>query len=190
MENKKYLPLKIVHLIFIVLGLGFYVYTLFGLKDAFPDTKDAVFVGVFTVATVCALVSGFLYLIHGYKKNAAAYFKGYVWILLIAEGIGACVAIKNGNSYIIKFAKMACVILFTMLATGKDMGKKRSFSIAGTLLVIEVALLIHYLIKYLPGIDATLLPYIFDPIEHVVLTITTIFMVCGKYIDKETRGAK
>lgn len=189
MDNKKYLPFKIVHLVFMLIAIVLVVFSIVNIANdpvALVNNIPYYQCG----STLLALASGFIYIISGYKKNASAYFKGYVWILLIAEGIGACVAIKYGNSYIIKFAKMACVILFTMLATGKDMGKKRSFSIAGTLLVIEVALLIHYLIKYLPGIDATLLPYIFDPIEHVVLTITTIFMVCGKYIDKETRGAK
>ena len=186
MDNKKYLPFKIAHLVFMAIAIGLVVFSIVNIaNDPLGDIISYLQCG----SALLALISGFIYIISGYKKNAVAYYKGYVWILLIAEGIAACVAISYGNSYIIKFAKMACVILFAMLATGKDMGKKRSYNIAGILLIIEVALLVHYLIKYLPGIDATLLPYIFEPIEHVVLTITTIFMVCGKYIDKESRGA-
>lgn len=187
MDNKKYLPFKIAHLVFMVIAIGLVVFSIVNIaNDPLGDIISYLQGG----SALLALISGFIYIISGYKKNAAAYYKGYVWILLIAEGIAMCVSISNGTNYIVKFVKMATVVLFTILATGKDLGKKKSYSLAGTLFVIEVALLVRSLIKFLPGIDATLLPYIFEPIEHVVLTITTIFMVCGKYIDKESRGAK
>ena len=189
MENKKYLPLKIIHLIFIVLGLGFYAYTLFGLKNAFPDTKDAVFVGIFTVATICALISGFLYLVHGYKKNAAAYFKGYVWILLINEIFTIIWNNEITGSYYLKFIWTICLVLLTILTVGKDLDKAKSFTVAGLFFAGKLILLIYFLSK-MQALGSAGINVVLGAAGQIVLAITTGLIVCGKYLDKAERGTK
>ena len=187
MENKEYLPIKIVHLIFIVLGMGFYVYTLFGLQNDFSNTKDAVFVGIFTVATICALISGFLYLIHGYKKNAAAYFKGYVWILLINEIFTIIWNNEITGSYYLKFIWTIGLILLTILTVGKDLGKAKSFTVAGLFFAGKLILLIYFLSK-MQALGSAGINVVLGAAGQIVLAVTTAFMVCGKYLDKDARG--
>lgn len=189
MENKKYLPLKIVHLIFIVLGLGFFVYTLFGLQNDFSNTKDAVFVGIHNVATICALISGFLYLVHGYKKNAAAYFKGYVWILLINEIFTVIWNNEIAGSYYLKFIWTISLVLLTILTVGKDLGKTKSFTVAGLFLVGKLIFLIYFLSK-MQALGSSGIYLVLGAAGQIVLAITTALMVCGKYLDKAERGTK
>ena len=170
-----------------VIGMALFTYSIVNIaNDPLGDIISYLQGG----STLLALVSGFIFIVNGYKKNAAAYYKGYVLILLIAEAITTCVAITYDASYLIKFARIAAVILFTILAVGKDLGKRKSIIISVALLVIEIAILANTIVLILPYLSATSIPYLFDPIGHVILAITTIFMVCGKYIDKDSRGAK
>ena len=191
MDNKKYLPLKMIHLAIMIIGIVLYVFSIFQIKnDVFSDATTKTIIYIQSIAALCALISGFLYMANGYKKNAVAYYKGYSWILLAAEGLAATRAISFAPSYIAKLAWILAIILFTILATGKDLGKTKSFSIAGLLLVIECGLFIYSTVSVISFVSVETIAYIIDPIEHIILTITTAFMVCGKYLDKESRGAK
>ena len=188
MENKKNLPLKVVHLAFMVLGLCFYVYTLINVKNA-TSTTSFLIIGIAQCsAAIFALISGFLYLTHGYKKDAVAYYKGYVWILLIKEII-TTVAGNISSSYLIKFVWIIDLVLLTILTVGKDLGKTKSFTLVGLILVGKFILLINqFLSLKTSGLLGTAI--VLDLIGQIILTITTGLMVCGKYLDKESRGAK
>lgn len=191
MDNKKYFPLKMVHLIIMVIGIALYIFSILQIRNnSFGDASTTVIVYIQSFAALCALISGFLYMLNGYKKNAAAYYKGYVWILLIAEGVAATHAISFAPSYFAKLAWILVIILFTILAVGKDLGKEKSFTISGILLAIEIGLFIYSIVSVISFLSVKTIAYIIDPIEHIILTITTMFMVCGKYVDKESRGTK
>ena len=187
MENKKYLPLKVIHLAFMVLGLCFYVYSLSGIKDVFAE--KFIIIAVFqTTTAIFALISGILYLTHGYKKNAVSYYKGYVWIILVNE-IFSTISGTFDESYFLKFVWIIDLVLLTILTVGKDLGKTKSFTLVGFILLGKTILLIDFVgkIQILGsiGVNAML-----GMVGQLVLTITTGLMVCGKYLDKESRGAK
>lgn len=189
MKNKKYLTLKVIHLIFMILGLCYYLYSLYGIKDGHYQAKDVVFIVILTITTVCALISGFIYLIHGYKKNSAAYFKGYVWVILINELFTAVWNIGLSSSY---FLKMVCsieLIFLTILTVGKDLGKTRSFTVVGLFFIGKLIMLINSF-SYIQAFGSTGISIVLGYAGQIVLAITTGLMVCGKYIDKESRGAK
>ncbi len=189
MENKKYLPLKIVHLIFMALGLCFYVYSFFQIENVYDNATNKI-ISVFQAGTaILALISGFIYLVKGYKKNAAAYFKGYVWIILIADMFAVIVGITEAASYFCKIVWAAALILLAVLAAGKDLGKTKSFAVAGLILLCKVVLLIPIIMDR-SILGAAFVPVILDMIAQIVRTITTGFMVCGKYLDKAERGTK
>ena len=188
MENKKYLPLKIVHLIFMVYGLCYSVYSLFGIKAISSDAKLTAFVILQAVTAICALAFGFLYLTHGYKKNAAAYYKGYIWFLLIFE-IFATISGNRNESFFIKFVWAIDLVLLTVLTVGKDLGKVKSFALVGLILIGKIILLVYFIVMLEPS-SAFGLNGVLSMISQIVLTITTALMVCGKYLDKAERGAK
>lgn len=189
MENKKYLPLKIVHLIFLALGICFYVYSFFQIENVYDNATDKI-IAVFQAGTaILALISGFIYLVKGYKKNAAAYFKGYVWIILIADMFAVIVGITEATSYFCKIVWAVALILLAVLAAGKDLGKIKSFAVAGLILLCKVILLITVITNH-SILGVAFVPVLLDMIAQIVRTITTGLMVCGKYLDKAARGTK
>lgn len=185
MENKKNLPLKVVHLFFMVLGLCFCVHDLLGIKNVYTDTKFAVFAAFHTSAAIFALISGILYLTHGYKKNAAAYYKVYIMFLLVFD-IFSTISGNLDDSYFMKFVWVINLVLLTILAVGKDLGKTKSFTLVGLILVGKIIVFIGML-KTFGSFDVNL---VLGMVAQIVLIITTGLMVCGKYLDKESRGAK
>ena len=188
MENKKYLPLKVIHLAFMVLGLCFYVYSLLEIKGAFSGANFIIFAVINTITAACALISGILYLTHGYKKNAAVYYKGYVLILLINEIFTAVLGNVN-ESYLFKFVCIINLVLMTILTVGKDLGKTNSFTLVGLILIGKTILLIN-LISVSQAVGSMDVNMLLGMVGQIILTITTALMVCGKYLDKESRGAK
>ncbi len=188
MENKK-MPFKIVHLGFMIAGLCFYVYSITQLNVVY-DNKTNITISLFqAVSAILALVSGFLYLVNGYKKNAAAYYKGYVWIVLIADMFATVAGITEASSYLLKSIWAVSLILLAILATGKDLGSTKSYTIAICILLCKVVLLVASF-SYRQVLGSAFIPVILDLIAQIVLTVSTTLMVCGKYIDKESRGAK
>ena len=188
MEKKKYLPLKVIHLAFMVLGLCFYAYSLSRVKESLLFTRGFIVGSLQSITAILTLVSGFLYLTHGYRKNAAAYYKGFVWILLIKEIIST-VAGNTSSVYLNKFIWTICLVLLTILTVGKDLGKTKSFTLVGLILAGKIILLINY-ISIMDALGAAGISVVMDMVGQIILTITTALMVCGKYLDKESRGAK
>ena len=189
MENKKYVPLKIVHLILMAAGLSFYIYSIAQIFSLYSDATYIVISLCQSISAVFALISGFLYLVKGYKKNAAAYYKGYVWIILIADMFAAIVGISVVTSYVVKIIWAIGLILLAVLATSKDLGKAKSITIAVCIILCKTVLLIVALSIY-SVLDPVFVPVVMDAASQLVLTFTTTFMVCGKYLDKAARGAK
>lgn len=187
MNDKKYLPFKFVHLCFIFLGICFYVYSISKLSTVYDNITDIVVSLLQSVSAMLALFSGFIYFIKGYKKNAAAYFKGYVWVAVIADMFATVAGITEVPSYLIKIVWAASLIFLVILATGKDLGRENSFTLA----------ILIFLCKFVILVSATLnstilglafIPVVLDIVAQLILTITTTLMVCGKYLDKASRG--
>ena len=185
MENKKYLPLKIGHLILIVAGIALYVVTLF----CFNQGSTAL-MKTSTVLNIVALVAGFVYLSMGYKKNAAVYYKTFMWILVVAEIIENTAIFSMGTSSVSNTLEVIlALVLFVLLAGAKDYGKTKSNIIAIALVAINVYAVIS-LFSMLDQFGAMAMGVMFDQIGQLILASTTALMVCGKYIDKTARGTK
>ena len=189
MENKKYLPLKIIHLVFMLFGLCSYLYSIAKINAISSDMRYIVISLCQSISAIFALISGILYLVKGYKKNAATYFKGYVWIALIADMFATIVGITNIGSYFLKAVWAVGLILLAILATSKDLGKTKSYAIAICIFICKAILLGVTLSGY-SILGPAFIPVVFDAVAQIILTVTTSFMVCGKYIDKDSRGAK
>ena len=188
MEKKKYLPLKVIHLAFMVLGLCLYVYALTKAKSVLTTTS-AYLIGILpTIIAILALISGFIYLVHGYKKNAAAYYKGFVWILLIKE----IITTVSGNimsSSLLMYVRVIDLVLLTILTVGKDLGKTKSLTLVGLIFVGKMIVFVNYLIS-LQSLGLGVTARGVDSIGQIILTVTTCLMVIGKYLNKAERGTK
>lgn len=76
----------------------------------------------------------------------------------------------------------------TILTVGKDLGKTKSFTLVGFILLGKIIILVSTL-SSMKTIGLLETAVIVDLIGQIILTITTGLMVCGKYLDKDLRGA-
>ena len=182
MENKEKV-IKLAHLIVTVVGLALYVISLLQYGS---NINRIVFISI--LVNIVALVLGLIYLAMSYKKNAASFYKAFMWILVISEVIESVSISSTFTPTVADIFRINInLVLFTLIAGAKDYGKKNSYLLALCLVVFNV----YTVLNVLPtagnfNIDANLV--IFDRIGQLMLAILASLMVCGKYIDKDARG--
>lgn len=186
MENKKFLPVKIIHLILMVAAI---VLCCMALPKISADTEIASDLGLKTVSYVTeivALVSGILYISFGYRKNAAFFYKMFLVVLTISQAVFAAREMTMTLSVPLVDAILMIVslIMIVILATGKDLGKVNSAVVVGALIVCRVIALI------LDIVAQEGFPVLSYTVSDLLLAITAAFMIFGKYIDKAQRGSK
>ena len=185
MSGKKLLTMS--HVIFSVVGIAIYL-TSFAMLFKYGMNLIAL---LSIALNIVALVCGLFYLKNNYRKESAQYYKTYMWILAVSELFETATrlySMPNGKMIDI----LSCIIpfaLFLLLASAKDYGKKLSF-------IISIALIVSIICQIIPIVNTLALIkvnsvfVILDFIGQFTIAVVTAIMVCGKYIDKESRGAK
>ena len=189
MENKKYLPLKIVHLLVIAAGIVLYAMTLV----SFAQGASALNIAS-TVLNILALAAGCVYLIAGYTKKAHLCYKIFMWLFMIAEMIECTSVFSIGIDLpaFSVFRKVFALAVVILLGGAKDYGKVKSIIISVALVVLNVYTVIAAILAMsrFTGTELSAEAMLFDAIGQLILASTAALMVCGKYLDKAARGAK
>ena len=185
MENRKYL--SSLHGVFSVICIVLYTFSLIRMI-----INGGVAIGLISIVlNMVALTVGLIYLLRGYKKEAANYYKAFMWILVVAElfeAVARICSFVNARPFEI-FACILPFAFFLLLAGAKDYGKKVSF-------ILSIALLLSMILQIIPAVaflrnTRSMITYVvIDFIGQFVIAGITVIMVCEKYIDKEARGAK
>lgn len=191
MEKRNNVALKIVQLILIIAGVLLMIFSLSVIANDSTVNGALPLPQIVSVLKIIAFVSGLVYFAMEAKKNASNYYKSFMWFVAVAVVIS--------NSYIASLGEFSNILnatvynislaLFVVLALGKDLGKVYSY-IFSLVLVLAAAYLTLYSAN---KIDVESLPSIRLLCENagqLFLAGTTALMVCGKYTDKDSRGAK
>ena len=180
MENKKDSLLKIVHIILIIVGVALCIYgCTFDGSTVYDKTA--------LVLKMAALVSSFVYLIKGYKKEADKCYKIFMWILGITEIIGYASLLNKGIQmpFFQGFISVLTFAAFILIIAANDYGKVKSNIISIALVVLTgftaLSLIISFGILSLRTIIS---------ICQFIFALTAAIMVQAKYNDKDSRGAK
>ena len=182
--------LKIVNLFFLVLGCFLFVHSLFP-KESRPSVFASDFVSIFDlVVGVFAYIAALFYLISGYKKDAARYYKIFMTMVLITTVITAINVMGNNKANLLTSTLIILlVVLTTIMATGKDIGKIKSYYIAIGVVFIQILLIVEMIVEFDTSFilfrDALLYSFC-----KLVLFVTAGLLVAGKYSDKDSRGAR
>lgn len=149
---------------------------------------------VLSVDTV-ALLSGILYVFHGYMKRAALLYR--IFLVLSAVSCAASAAASTMR-YLEEFPsenKVLQIILMAILpmavktgvllvlAFGKNLGKQRSYILFAVLLGIDI---LYSLLWFSPGEIAMV--RITLALTRLTMTSTIGLALRGKYADKDERG--
>ena len=137
-----------------------------------------------TVIRLVALLFAGFYILSGYRKDAAKYYKlfGFLYMLTMVSGIIS--GIFNTTSALNVICDVLIVIGILALAFAKDLGRTKSFVICAVLVVLQIVLV---LLVYFAG----------DPAVVKIISFIGIDLAClygimtfAKYLDKAERGTK
>lgn len=183
MESKKYVALKLFHLFLMIVAICLQAYALVSLKTAPAVSPIA---PLLSASAIAALVLGVVYLGDEYRKNAAFYYKAFMWLLLAAQVFQNAQYMVAGSQIpaLLAVLSLVTLVLYVFLAVGKDMGKTKTILMA----LIVVAVKLAFAVWAAAG-DAAV-SAVTNGISEAILALVTSFMVCGKYMDKTARGTK
>lgn len=200
MKEKRFTPLVICHLCMLV------IMTLFSIASAilmfsgsadmdYENHKAMIYAfGCFEILDVLTLLSGILYLLKGYKKAAALYYKAFM-LLNAFSAIGAAVGLffyreVEEESYLpiviiqIVASAVEAVILLAM-TFWKDLGKTNTWILFSVILTMDI------ITGALFTVDRNTFFYRLVTVISVLFVDGTLGLIIrGKYIDKEARGSK
>ena len=209
MNNKKFTPLMICHLVMMavlaLLSVAAAViicnkaYALPG--EGYATWKSAIYTtGTMSIIEIVALIVGILYLASGYSKSAAGFYKAFLTISALSAAVaiipdvlsmqagnvldGAVIG-SNGVNLTRILLHICEVVILLLLAFGKDLGKHRTWIFFGVLLALNVMISILSLF-YAHSFLITLL----HSLIHLLMTGTIGLAIKGKYDDKDARGTK
>lgn len=186
MENKKNLPLKIFHLVLIAAALVMSAFSIAKTGENVSElTELANALSIFTLA------AGFIYLVYGYKKNAAVYYKIFMGLLVVSQGVFIAGLISGNETYPVYISLIYAIAFVTavILAVAKDFGKNMTFAVCIALVACRIAILVINLLTA-ETFDNAAFCTLSSDISNLLIVGTAILMITEKYIDKSERGSK
>ena len=184
MDNKKYLPFKIAHLILMALTT---IITIVGMVNMIKrfggDMNGLLSIRMLSsIVRILAMVVGIIYLVSGYKKSSARYYRLFFCLMMIALVFRLLVFITTGKSTIMIIGALATIILAIVLMIGKNLGRNVSYALLAVLIIIEILLLLPV------GLSGISLGQLGGELSMFMLYGTAGFMIVAKYLDKSLRG--
>ena len=152
----------------------------------FQIVSAPIYVKIEAVICIIALVFGLFYSLNGYKKDAAKYYKAFIYLYLISSLfalIGPIFAILGERNILMIISRALVFIAMLVLAFVKDLGENKSSKLALAIFVINVATLCY-------GVTSKAIPFIIMHLGNVALSCILCVFVSAKYTDKASRGAK
>ena len=193
---KKNSPLKLLHLALMVIlmfGSSFATVMFFTRNEAAVAGKgemEVILNGCVTLVVVLMLITGILYLVHGYKKNAAVYYLAFILLLVLVNLFVVLIDVlytQKTPLIIIKcILYSAKIIVLLIMAFGKNLGKKMTWTLLYVVVALDIAGMIVMLIyMFQNGFDFALI----GVFAAIVADVTMGLAIRGKYEDKESRGS-
>lgn len=193
---KKNSPLKFIHLALMVILMfcsSFSTVMFFTRNEAAVAGKgemEVILNGCSTMVVVLMLITGILYLVHGYKKNAAVYYLAFILLLVLVNVLVVLIDVLYTQKTPLIISKCilysAKSIVLLIMAFGKNLGKKMTWTLLYVVVALDIAGMIVMLIyMFQNGFDFALM----GVVAAIVADVTIGLAIRGKYQDKESRGS-
>ena len=133
------------------------------------------------IIKLAALLFAGFYIVSGYRKNAAKYYKVYGTLYMITVIFGTITCLNNVPSVI---CNILIVLGTVALVYVKDLGKTKSLAICDALLLLQIVIAIFLWTNDIPTISKNNI--------FMSLDLTCLFgiLTYAKYLDKAERGTK
>lgn len=188
-------PVTIVHLALMILMLlysGVLAVLLIGdlgLPSGGSSKTEMMLRGVFNLLTVMALFIGIWYVLDGYRKQAAVFYKAFLLSQVVETVLLAIIELvfapKNLMLALVTVTLVFKAAILLLLVLLKNIGKMRTWLIYGMLFAVDVFGIVVIIISTGNGIIGF---RIASCAARLVITGTIGIMIHGKYADKKQRG--
>ena len=141
--------------------------------------------------TMLAIISGFIYAVGGYKKNAALFYKGFMLLFCMASlmMIITDIVMSSINGYGSPISEILSTVICVNLLTltfAKDIGKKNSLGFAYSIVCVSLVNSIRLMVLY-SSINSMITA---KALVDIALACIACLFVIEKYTDKAARGTK
>lgn len=155
--------------------------------DRFSNLSNVVLM----IIILAMLMTGVLYLVKDYSKQAAKYYKLFLILNVIVCILTIFIDLFFYKSttlmYLISVLNACKIITLLMLAYGKDLGEKKTWTIFYILLAIDIIKLVFAVINMSnTGFDFSFAGYV----TALIADGTIGLAIKGKYDDKKARGTE
>ena len=192
--KKKMTTVMIVHLILMGILAVMNVYAIIR-SLAMSADENSVFrqqygsTGVLYVAiwffNIAALVFGIVYLLRGYEKNAAGFYKAYLLIVTAVFVLRAVAVLYIFQSFTINLLlSIINIVLFLVLAFWPNLGKRATWILFIVLVILN---LVGGFLWTNSGSDVAVFRVI-SVLSRLLFLGTVGLNIRGKYEDKDARG--
>lgn len=207
MENSKKILLMKIHAVLLMIGFVESIRELIilvtannlGYENYLIDFSNSastynLLVIIDEILVIVAFAFSLIYMLKEYRKSAHISYKIFLCIYLAIWTLETISAFVFADAPTVnKVITIAQLIVLAILAFAKNLGKKNSKSLATILIVLTICIMIALFYDFINK-GYSLSPIIVNVISgyllFVLLSTTAYIMVTGKYIDKESRGAK
>ena len=170
-----YKVILILNLLFIAAGI---VFSVIGITNA---DMNATRIISHVAAIACLAFAGF-YILSGYAKNAAKYYKVYGALLAVIFIVSILSGSVNSGIPLGIMTMILSLVVVLVLLLSENLGKTKSFALCGLLVIFNVVLLIG-------GQDMSVTSII-TKLVKIDLACLYGIMTYAKYLDKAERGTK
>ena len=185
--KKQLTPLMFAHLALMLLMIAASVVFLVSEKTpAFEEYFGSLstILSIMAFVNIAALCCGIFYLMQGYSKNDAHFYKTFLALMAV------CCAINVYTDFVISGFGLGVILLIVKvvalgaLALWKDLGKRNSMILLAVLIVID-------LIVFFTSFEQSVMTYkLTATLSKLVADGTVGLAIRGKYYDKDARGTK
>ena len=145
------------------------------------------------IVCIGALVYGLIYALNGYKKDAAKYYKTFMYLYLLSNTISFIIALTSaiseiGNLGVLMIVVNGIILLSVCSLTFiEDIGESKSNIFALSILLLNILKLVIDIA--IIGTTITT-PHTSAWFANIVLACVLCVFVSAKYADKASRGSK
>ena len=149
-------------------------------------TSSGVYSIIAVILQIVAYCFALNYAFSGYKKDAARWFKFFLCSFALSMLVTIISTLIHGKAPIVSIVfaviRLICVLI---LATVKDLGKTKSYVLAGTSLVFALISLVSQIVN-----NGLHFGRLYSCLSALILSAVLFVFVAAKYRDKKARGTE
>lgn len=144
MNYRKFTPLMTFHLVLMAMALFISCISVSVFLSIIALIDYSTIKGVYgftaiNLLQIAALGFGIAYLLKGYSKDGATYYKGFMVMTLCASVVMASMSALYSGKAVVVFLMIVKVLALLALAVWKDLGKRNSWMLFFIVLAVDIA---------------------------------------------------